>query len=152
MAHDPNTGYVDNTQLVLDLMRKANERALVKIGMKASAYARALAPQKWGNELRQSINYEVRDGVLTVGSNLNIAAYAELGTGKHYQPPPEWIENHAPKGTKVPAGIEHWIYFDREENAFKVGAPQKPDPYLRPAFENHWAEYEAIVKGEMGNG
>ena len=57
----------------------------------------------------------------------------ELGTGKEYQPPPEWMENNAERG----AGIRNGV---------------KPRPYLRPAVENHRDEYKNIVENELKKG
>lgn len=140
----------DNSEEVRVELEKAAARALEIAGGMAESYAKGLAPDKWGVELRNSIAHSVNGDTMNVGSNMEVAAYAELGTGKHYQPPPEYMENHVPKGTKVDAaGIDHWIYFDQLEGAFKIGAPQEASPYLRPAIEDHRDEYEAVFEQEL---
>ena len=141
----------DNSADFLRALEAASLRALEICGQKAESYAKGLAPPKWGSELRNSITHEIIEDVLHVGSNMEIAAYAELGTGKEYQPGPEWLENNVPKGTKVPAGIDHWIYFDALEGVFKIGAPQVASPYLRPAIENHLDEYQHVMENELKN-
>ena len=54
----------------------ARDRALEGIGRRAVAHARARCPVKTG-ALRASIGYEVKDGVLRVGSPLPYAAKVE---------------------------------------------------------------------------
>ena len=54
----------------------ARDRALDRIGRRAVAHARANCPVKTG-ALRASIAYEVKDGVLRVGSKLPYAAKVE---------------------------------------------------------------------------
>ena len=147
---DGETGGVslaDNSGAVRAALEAAVARALEEVGGQWETYAKGLAPPKWGAELRNSIDHQADGREVLVGSNLEIAAYAELGTGRHYEPPPQWLENNVPKGTHVDAaGLDHWIYFDPLENRFKIGAPQTASPYLRPAFEEHLQEYETIIR------
>lgn len=142
----------DNTERFLAALQLASQSAKEIIGGMAETYAKELCPPKWGAELKNSITHQVVDGRLEVGSNLEIAAYAELGTGRNYEPPPEWLANEVPKGTKVDAaGLSHWIYYDINEHVFKIGAPQVASPYLRPAFADHLEEYREVVQKEMEN-
>lgn len=143
----------DNTGAFMAALIMAKRRALRIIGEKWRDNAKRQTDtfEYWGPELMQSIDYEIDTAKysVSVGSNLEIAAYAELGTGKEYSPPKDYIENKVPKGTIVPAGIDHWIYFDPVERVFKVGAPQKARPYLQPAFDEHQDEYKRVWETEL---
>lgn len=134
-------------------LRHATERALDMVGAEWADEAKREQEQDgyWPDTIADSIGYQVdmKERRVNVGSNMEIAAYAELGTGKHYSPPPEYIENHVKKGTIIPAGLDHWIYFDPLEGVFKLGAPQEPHPFLRPAFEKNKERFKGIIKGEM---
>ena len=89
-----------------------------------------------GGTLRQSITHIVDGDELIVGSMVEYAPYVELGTGPHFKPPPEWEQFDAPRGR----GIGHSYV--------------KPRPFLRPAIEDHKAEYEkifrAVIEGKAG--
>lgn len=106
----------------------------------------------WPDEIAQSISYvvDVDKNTVSVGSSMEVAAYAELGTGKEYSPPPDYIENRVQKGTIVPAGIEHWIYYDPLKKQFLIGAPQKAMPFLSTAFEENKERFMDVWKGELG--
>ena len=137
----------DNVGAVREALLTAKAQVLESLGRAWAQNARAAEGvfDKWGEELRRSIVHQVDGDTLTVGSGLDIAAYAELGTGPHYAPPPEWMENRVPKGTKVPTGADHWVYRDAD-GAFKIGAYQPPTPFLRPALEEHIDEYREIFE------
>lgn len=146
----------DNSREVLAALKAAEAEALEVVGGIWETRAKALAPTKWGAELRNSISHTVQDGVLSVGSEMEIAAYAELGTGKEYDPPPEWLENNVPKGTKAlvkqdKAGVDYWLYYDPLKDEFRIGRPQAASPYLRPALENNKAEYKRIMEDALRN-
>lgn len=150
----------DNTAEVLKMLNSANARALEIIGGKMESYAKGLvAPLgPLGNpmrsditaQLRNSITHMVEGDVLAVGSNLDMAAYVELGTGKEYNPPPEWIESQVKRGKN--SGLDKWFFFDQEQGRVRVGLPMKPTPFLRPALEDHKDEYQRVVEGELKNG
>lgn len=127
------TEMTDNTDLFLSALSTASKRALEIIGGKVESYAKGLAPVDTG-ALRNSLTHTVDGDSVIAGSNISYAPYVELGTGKEYSPPPDWMENNAPRG----AGI-------RKNNV-------KPRPYLRPAVENHRDEYKAIMENELKNG
>lgn len=148
----------------LFLLKFVKENALKIIGQKAENYAtdKLTAPKgpkgnriAGYNELRQSITYQVVDNTVYVGSSLQIAPYIELGTGREYQPPPEWMEYIAlprkdgkyDKHSK--AGVKQWIYYDEIEQVFKIGMPITAQPYLRPAIADHLDEYREIIKQEL---
>lgn len=117
-------------------MHDALIRALEKIGMTAEKYAKRLCPVDTGN-LRNSITHRVDEGepAAYIGSNMEYAAYVELGTGKHY-----------PGGRPTP-----WVYQDAKGN-WHWTAGNKAQPYLKPAAANYAAQYRQIVEDEMKNG
>ena len=152
----------DNSEEVLRLMRGATLKAAEMSGMALESAAKRLCspkgpngnPMRDGTELRNSITHVVEDGAdgpaLSVGSNMQIAPYIELGTGKEYDPPPEWLEYHGnDKHSK--GGLDEWIYFDELEQVFRIGKPIPAQPYLRPAFLNNVDTIKEIVQSELEN-
>ena len=122
----------DNSAEVRAALEQAKARALEIIGGKIESYAKALVPVDTGAS-RNSITHAVDGDTVIAGSAILYAPYVELGTGKEYSPPPEWIENNAPRG----AGI--------------ISRSVKPRPYLRPAVENHLDEYKNVIETELKN-
>lgn len=122
---------------VLDAMNPAVEKALEIIGMTAERYAKELAPVDTGR-LRNSISHEVDTDSKTVfvGTNVEYAPYIEFGTGKF-----------AESGGRPTA----WRYQDDKGNWHTTNG-MRPQPYLRPAIDDHMAEYEQIVKDTLQNG
>lgn len=147
----------DNRDLVAKASEEAIRRALEIIGGKAESYAKEelnavvySTPAGWYRRtgaLRNSITHQISDHTVSVGSNIEYAPYVELGTGKEYSPPPEWMEAHGERGS----GRDKWYYKDAEGN-WHVGFPQKGRPFLRPAIEKHLNEYENIIENELKNG
>ena len=141
----------NNIPKAMSQLDDVTELILTKIGMKIEKFAKALCPvgtpesTGWkdkkgklhpnkgyrGGTLRNSITYEVNGDELVAGSNVEYAPYVELGTGQYFTPPPSWIEINAKKGS----GIGHSFV--------------KPRPYLRPAVEQHIAEYKKIIETEL---
>ena len=122
----------DNSAKVKAELPTAVQRALEIIGGKAESYAKALCPVDTG-ALRNSITHRTNTDNVVIGSAVHYAPYVELGTGKEYDPPPDWIENNAERGSGV-------------------GHSQKPKPYLRPAIENHKDEYQTVLETELKKG
>ena len=122
----------DNSAEVRAALEQAKARALEIIGGKIESYAKGLVPVDTG-ALRNSITHAVDGDTVIAGSAILYAPYVELGTGKDYSPPPEWMENNAPRG----AGI--------------ISRSVKPRPYLRPAVENHIDEYKNVMENELKN-
>lgn len=122
----------DNSAEVRAALEQAKARALEIIGGKIESYAKGLVPVDTG-ALRNSITHAVDGDTVLAGSAISYAPYVELGTGKDYSPPPEWMENNAPRG----AGI--------------ISRSVKPRPYLRPAVENHIDEYKNVIETELKN-
>ena len=131
----------NNIPKAMSQLDDVTELILTKIGMKIEKFAKALCPVGTpestgkkgyrGGTLRNSITYEVNGDELVAGSNVEYAPYVELGTGQYFTPPPSWIEINAKKGS----GIGHSFV--------------KPRPYLRPAVEQHIAEYKKIIETEL---
>ena len=131
----------NNIGEVLDALDNASERILTMIGIKVEKYAKALCPVGTpestgikgyrGGTLRNSITFEVEEDVVAIGSNVEYAPYVELGTGPHFQPPPEWEQFTTSKGS----GNGHGYVRAR--------------PFLRPAVEDHLEEYKTIIRKEL---
>lgn len=157
--------FVDHTDEIKTLLEGATEGAAREVGGMIANYARQSLgksrgpmgnpwPQDIITALRQSIAVDLHSTfglqALMVGSNMQIAPYIELGTGKLYSPPPEWIEYHGDDKHSV-GGLDWWLYFDPLENVVKVGKPVPPTPYLRPAVLDHVDQYKDIVKKHLKN-
>jgi phage gpG-like protein len=95
------------------------------MGGTAETYAKKACPVDTGR-LRSSITHQKQDeDTMLVGSNVEYAPYVELG---HSQEP----------GRYVPA-IKKRL----------VASHVDGKPFLRPAIENHTAEYVQIIENEM---
>lgn len=133
----------DHTYEVIKAKNEAVKRALEMIGIKVSNYAKELCPVDTGN-LRNSISHQVDENTVAIGAGADYAPYVELGTGKKFTPPPDWIEHSGKKGR----GLDSWVYQDKQGNWHRA-YPMKARPFLRPAVENHIAEFEEILKKEL---
>ena len=132
---------IDNSAEVLAELSRAKARVLETIGLKSEGYAKRLCPVGTvestgikgyrGGTLRNSITHTVNGDVLSVGSNIPYAAYVELGTGPHFEPPPDWETFTSKRGSGVGRGYV------------------KPRRYLQPAIEEHAGEYKTIMESEL---
>lgn len=121
----------------LDRLEMAIGRGLEACGLKAEAYARELVPKDTGN-LRDHITSQVEEhdcyiGVSTMSPPYSI--YVEFGTGKYSQ--------HG--GRQTP-----WVYKDAK-GGWHTTEGQKPQPFIRPAVENHTGEYRQILEDSLRN-
>ena len=133
--------FTDNSGKVLEELDRAKERALETIGLKAEGYAKKLCPVGTvestgikgyrGGTLRDSITHNVDGDVLSVSSDVKYAPYVELGTGPHFEPPPDWETFTSKRGSGVGRGYV------------------KPRRYLQPAIEEHAGEYKTIWESEL---
>lgn len=133
--------FTDNSAEALSELSRAKARALETIGLKAEGYAKKLCPVGTvestgikgyrGGTLRNSITHAVDGDVLSVGSNIPYAAFVELGTGPHFEPPPDWETFTSKRGSGVGRGYV------------------KPRRYLQPAIEEHAGEYKTIWESEL---
>ena len=105
---------------------------LVRCGMKMREYATKLAPVKTG-ALANSVAFKIEPDEKSayVGSNSEYAAYVEFGTGK----------NSELGGTPK----ERWVYYDKAHDVYRMGYPQRPRPFIRPAVANHIKTYQNIL-------
>ena len=136
--------FTDNSAEVLAGLERAKARALETIGLKAEGYAKRLCPVGTvestgkkgyrGGTLRNSITHTVSGDVLSVGSNIPYAAFVELGTGPHFEPPPDWETFTSKRGSGVGRSYV------------------KPRRYLQPAIEDHAGEYKTIAENELRGG
>ena len=135
---------IDNSAEVLSELSRAKARTLEMIGLKAEGYAKRLCPVGTvestgkkgyrGGTLRNSITHVVNGDELSVGSNIPYAAFVELGTGPHFEPPPDWETFSSKRGSGVGRGYV------------------KPRRYLQPAIEEHAGEYKTIAENELKGG
>ena len=131
-----NVQFTDNSKEVLEAMQQAAIRALEKCGLTAEGYAKKLCPVDTGN-LRNSITHTVdeEEPAAYIGSNVEYAAYVELGTGKYVS-----------GGRPTP-----WVYQDEKGNWHRTNG-QKAQPYLKPAVADNANTYRKIIEDEMKNG
>ena len=135
---------IDNSAEVLSELSRAKARMLETIGLKAEGYAKRLCPVGTvestgikgyrGGTLRNSITHAVNGDTVSVGSNVEYAPYVELGTGPHFEPPPDWETLSSKRGSGVGRGYV------------------KPRRYLQPAIEEHAGEYKSIAENELKGG
>lgn len=105
---------------------------LVRCGMKMQEYATKLAPVKTG-ALANSVAFKIEPDEKSayVGSNSEYAAYVEFGTGKYSE------LGGTPK--------ERWVYYDKAHDVYRMGYPQRPRSFIRPAVANHIKTYQNIL-------
>ena len=143
-GYEVSVQLTDNSAEVLAELSRAKARMLETIGLKAEGYAKRLCPVGTvestgikgyrGGTLRNSITHTVDGDVLSVGSNIPYAAFVELGTGPHFEPPPDWETFTSKRGSGVGRGYV------------------KPRRYLQPAIEEHAGEYKTIAENELKGG
>lgn len=78
--------FKDNSAEVIEAIRRAKERALERMGSEAEGYAKDLCPVDTGN-LQNSINHKVSGDYVYIGTNVEYAAYVELGTSRQKAKP-----------------------------------------------------------------
>ena len=125
----------DYSAEVLNEFHDAVLRALERCGEQAEGYAKDLAPVDTGN-LRNSISHTVDEDepAAYIGSNVEYAAYVELGTGKYTD-----------GGRPTP-----WVYQDDNGNwHWTAGNPAQP--FLKPAVADHPQTYRNIIEDELKN-
>lgn len=119
--------FISNCKQVLSVEDAARAKALEIIGGKAESYAKKLCPVKT-NRLRSSITHQQYDEhTEVIGTNVEYAPFVELG---HAQEPGRYVPAI---GKKLKAS---WV---------------EGKPFLRPAAENHTAEYKRIIETVMSN-
>ena len=126
----------DHTAAILAQLEGAKERALERMGNQAVGYAQDLSPTPQTGALRNSITkkVDVSADEVYIGTNVKYAPYVELGTG---------IYAEGGGGRPTP-----WAYQD-EKGDWHHTRGQEPQPYLRPAVEDHKKTYRNIVADEI---
>ena len=127
----------DNTKAVLAQIEGGIERALERMGMQGEGYAIDLVPVDT-SALKTSIKHKVdtAESSVYIGSNEKYAPYVELGTG---------IYAEGGGGRPTP-----WAYQD-EKGEWHHTRGQEPQPYLRPAIEDHKQTYRNILEDELAS-
>lgn len=118
---------------VIQAKNEAVEKALNVIGLVAERYAKELCPVDT-SRLKNSISHEVDENTVYVGTNVEYAPYVEFGTGKFAE---------GGGGRPTP-----WSYQDDQGNWHTTNG-MKPQPYLRPAIDNHLNEYKQFLESEL---
>lgn len=118
---------------VIQAKDEAVAKALETIGRVAERYAKEICPTDT-SRLKNSISHETDDDTVYVGTNVEYAPYVEFGTGKFAE---------GGGGRPTP-----WSYQDDKGNWHTTNG-MKPQPYLKPAIENHLDEYKQYLKDEL---
>lgn len=123
----------DNTALFQEEFEAAILRGLETCGLVAEGFAKKACPVDTGN-LRTNITHKVVENrqEVYIGTNVEYAAYVELGTGIYY-----------PGGRQTP-----WAYTDDKGNTHWTRG-QKPQPYLKPSVAEHKDTYRDIIESEL---
>lgn len=131
-----NVEIQDNSKEVSAALKAALLRGLEKCGLTAEGYAKKLCPVDTGN-LRNSITHQVdsSESAAYVGTNVEYAAYVELGAGKYY-----------PGGRPTP-----WTYQDAK-GEWHWTAGSRAQPYIKPSVAAHANAYRKIIEDAMKNG
>ena len=119
--------FTDNSSQILAELERKRRKILEVIGQKAEGYAKKRIRDQGAvrtSRLMNDITHRVKDDTVEVGTSVVYAPYVELGTGPHFQPPPEWEKFDSPRGSGVGK------------------AYVKPRPFIRPAIEEHADEYQ----------
>lgn len=125
-------GVADVMQVLTGLEGLDLTQALGKAGALVERGAKMKCPKDLGN-LARSIQYEVEGNTCTVSAPLEYAPYVEYGTGLFAEQ----------GGRKTP-----WTYKDEEGN-FHTTSGQRPQPFLRPAFNEAQAGIVQLLEGEL---
>lgn len=112
---------------------QALSQALGKACALVERAAKEKAPKDTG-ELRRSITSEVRGNEGVIYTTLEYAPYVEYGTGL-------FAENGGRKD--VP-----WCYQD-DEGKWHTTSGMKPQPFMRPAFDENREQIIEIIKGAI---
>ena len=123
---------VDHTPELKQAERRQTAIGLEAIGLTAEGYAKLLCPVDTGI-LRNSITHAVKeqDKTVVLSTNVSYAPYVEYGTGV-------FAENG--NGRQTP-----WKYQDAKGN-WHTTTGSKPQPFIRPAVNNHLNEYQQILE------
>ena len=119
---------------VLLAIKEAEQRALLIVGTLAKSEAILLAPVDSG-KLRQSIDYQLEEDRVLVGSYSSYSIYVEKGTGVYAE------DNN---GRKTP-----WVYYDNKRNQYVYTKGSKPQPFIMPAVTKNKKEIVKVFEKEL---
>ena len=109
-------------RMVLEELNKACEQALETCGGTAESHAKEYCPVDTGR-LRNSLKHEPEGNrSVAIGTETDYSVYVELG---HHQRPGRYVPAI---GKRL---VASWV---------------PPKPFLRPALENHQAEYKTLIE------
>lgn len=120
----------------------ALEKGLRQAGKKIQGDAKLLADVDTGqlrNSITEGITSEGEDIIEDIGTNLEYAAYFELGTG----PVGEASSKMLPEGVNPKYRSDGWVYSDGERFYYTEGQPAKP--FLYPAFKQNQNNVTDII-------
>lgn len=123
---------LEHLGMTLDKMSKAD--LSIPLGRSGALIEREAKKKvtDWGmggvGELRRSIQYQVLDNAVEIGTNLYYAPYVEYGTGL-FGPAGQMI---TPRHAKA----LHWVDENGEHFA-KAVKGMKPRPFMHPAFQQN---------------
>ena len=126
-----------NVDAVKDATEEAIHTALEMIGMQAQAHVTLKITENGTVDtgmLRQSIQYEVQDHEVHIGTAVHYAPYIEFGTGVYAE---------SGGGRMTP-----WVFQDRKGNWHRT-VGMTPKPFLRPAIQDNQTEYWLILQNEL---
>lgn len=139
---------LNHTDEVLQLFDQAVNVSLERCGLQAESYAVDLVPVGTpestgiegyaGGTLKQSITHKVdtAEKAVYIGTNIDYGIYVELGTG---------IYAEGGGGRPTP-----WVWQDMNGKWHHTRG-QEPQPFLRPAINNHKQTYRNIIEDELKN-
>ena len=141
--------YKDNSSAIKRLLRINVRSALEDVGQYIAREANNNAPVGETGQLSQSYTHTVdmTDQSVHVGSPLNYAPYVELGTGPHYNQPPQWLINRAQRGHH---DIDPWWYIG-DDGEWHQGWFIRAKPHLRPAVMDNLSHIRDIFKDHLKN-
>lgn len=102
-----NVKFINHEPDVLKAMEQSIDSSLEVVGLVAEGYAKRLCPVDTGR-LRNSISHTVRGSTAYIGTNVEYAAYVEMGTERTSPQPylKPAVANHANEYRKI---IEEYI-------------------------------------------
>ena len=111
---------------------------LIRVGLKMTEYARKLCPVDTG-KLQRSIQFYVDpdEPSVTLGTDNEYATYVELGTGRYSEV----------GGT----ALKRWTYYDKVTGETRIGVPQKPQHFIKPAVSDHIETFKAILEDALSH-
>lgn len=131
-----------NSEAVKQKIMGAMDRALRIIGMKAESYAKAMCPVDTGL-LRNSITYAIG------GETPNTAEYrADRGEGSGSYSTSAPNDSDSSITLYVGTNVEYGVYQELGHHTTS-GSFVQPQEFLRPAMQNHTAEYAKVIQTEL---